>query len=97
MARKSKQKHPWRLCPAGEHYRRAHFQSSYRRRDGTPVRGSHHHFSCVINRSGKDQIYQAEIEQIAEKYFDKVQQRPCSARLGFSQGNKYDHLIAGWT
>src|SRR5438552_2393173 len=33
------QKHPWRLCPAGHHYRKEARVVPFTRTDGTPVRG----------------------------------------------------------
>ena len=79
--------HPWRKCPLGKHWRRPHA------RKGTKgVRGH-----CVTNRSRKDQIYPEELDIISEKYFGGLIGAPINHALGRSQGNKFDHLIRGWT
>lgn len=88
---KKKKSHPWRVCPAGEHWVVTHPRNVPK--GVTQVTGH-----CRVNPSGKDQIYAEELEQIATKYFDKIKNRPKVDNLGFKyRGNKYDTLIAGWT
>lgn len=90
--------HPWRLCPSGEHWRRAHPLSippSKKNPSGSmTIRQGH----CVLNPTGKDQLYPDEIHELAEQNFSKVTEKPCPIDLGFkNQGDQYDQLIAGWT
>ncbi|MBI3018341.1 MAG: hypothetical protein HYY61_00380 [Deltaproteobacteria bacterium] len=62
------------------------------KRGFTQVRGH-----CVENSSKKDQIYPEELEKIAEEYFGKLKGSPRNDDLNYPQGNKFDHLIRGWT
>ncbi|MGK5084131.1 transglycosylase SLT domain-containing protein [Bdellovibrionota bacterium FG-1] len=89
--------HPWRLCPIGQHYRKAHSQRPYTRRDGTLVSGSHHRATCADNPSGLDQIYSEELTIIAERYFSTLSGLPKADSLGFERGNDFDPYIRGWT
>lgn len=90
--------HPWRLCPAGEHWVREHSMkippSKKNPAGGVTVRRGH----CAANPTGKDQLYPDEIREIAERNFSKVKKKPCSSDLGFkNRGNQYDNFISGWT
>ena len=67
--KETKQKHPWRLCPAGQNYREGTMVSTYTKRDGTVVRSHSRKNTCANNPSGKDQLYREEIQKIAENYF----------------------------
>lgn len=89
--------HPWRLCPIGQYYRKAHSQRAYTRKDGTRVSGSNHRATCANNPSGLDQIYSEEITEIASRYFSSLSGPPKGDPLGFERGNDYDVLIRGWT
>lgn len=90
--------HPWRLCPRDQFYRNKHPQKSYKRKDGTPVRGSEHPNECVINRTGKDQLYAAEIQKIAELHFGSLTDLPTDHILSmYSNEAAFDAFIAGWT
>lgn len=80
------EKHKWRICPLGEHWRKAHPKI---RTKG--VRGH-----CVKNRFKRDQIYSDEILEISEKYFNKLKDGLSGKSLGFPQGKKFDQLIIGW-
>lgn len=91
----SKKKHPWRLCPVGEHW-----VSTYPRRLpkslGTTEVDSH----CRKNPSGKDRMRPEEIHAIAKRFFNKkLKGMPSPDTLDYphNRGNPYDHLIAGWT
>lgn len=92
--------HAWRLCPPGEHWRRTHplrIPPSKKNPVGS-VTTRHGH--CVLNPTGKDQLYPDEIQEMAEQNFSKVKEKPCPIDLGFTKkykGNQYDDLIAGWT
>jgi hypothetical protein len=90
--------HPWRLCSAGRHWVRTHpLHIPPSEKDPTGhVTTRHGH--CADNPSGKDQLYPDEIQEMADKNFSKVKDKPCPLDLGFHQnGNRYDDLIAGWT
>lgn len=87
----------WRPCPSGQHWRKAHFQSTYRTRSGKVVRGHNVRAGCCDNPSKKDQIYSEELKIIAKK-FPSLQGPPPADNLGFgTKGNRYDELIRGWT
>lgn len=88
---KLKDTHPWRLCPPGEHWVRIH-PRNIPAGGATEVTGH-----CRANPSGKDQIYAFELKEIAEKHFSGLDSTPTGNSLGYSQGNNYDQLIAGWT
>ena len=90
--------HEWRLCPPGEHWRRTHPlkipPSKKNPAGGVTTRQGH----CVLNPTGKDQLYPDEIHEIAERNFLNLKIKPCPIDLKFKGlGNKFDHLIAGWT
>ena len=89
--------HPWRLCPSGEHWVRAHplhMPPSGRHPSGLLTSREGH---CARNPSRKDQLYPHEILEISDQNFSKVKNKPCSIDLGFKgKGDKYDELIAGW-
>lgn len=96
---KSSQKeksHPWRICPGGEHWVRTHDRHvpiSEKNPTGiTEVEGH-----CRKNRSKKDQILPEEIEKIARTIFKNLKGPPKADDLKFEDGNKYDHLVRGWT
>jgi hypothetical protein len=66
--------------------------------DGMTSREAH----CALNpkRNRKviaDYIERDEIDYIAEKYFGPLSGSPSNDNLDFENGNKYDHLIRGWT
>jgi len=98
MTKKNEKKvtHPWRLCPAGQHWVASHPMNvpvSEKNPTGVTVRDGH----CRTNRSGKDQIYSDEIHRIAENFFSQVADMPAPDDLGYKGGNRYDRLIGGWT
>src|SRR5690348_751735 len=64
----SKGTSPWRPCPAGQHWRRAHYQSTYTTKSGKVVRGPQVRAGCCENPSRKDQIYSEELKIIAKKF-----------------------------
>ena len=89
-------KHPWRACPLGEHWRgdsnvKGHIRKKRR------VRAHFRKGSCVLNSSHKDQIYEDEITAISKREFSKLEGDPFPDNLTYSNGNKYDALIRGWT
>ena len=88
--------HPWRRCPAGEHWLKTHpmqVPPSRKHHDGS-IATRHAH--CASNPSGKDQLYSGEIQEIAERPFPLHKNPPCSLSLNFKNGSKYDDFIAGW-
>ncbi len=84
--------HPWRLCPAGQYYRKGSSVHPYVRTDGTHVNSHHRSGTCAFNPSGKDQLYPEEINEMAKKHFANKLSMPCS-----KENNKFDLCIAGWT
>jgi hypothetical protein len=48
------------------------------------------------NPSHKDEIYSDELEEIKDKFFNKLTGSPSSKALNYSQGNKFDKYIRGW-
>lgn len=90
--------HPWRLCPRNQFYRKAHVQAAYTRKDGTHVDGSLHPDECVLNETGKDQLYAEEIQKIAQLHFQSLRKLPAAGVLSkYSDEAKFDRFIAGWT
>jgi hypothetical protein len=89
--------HPWRICPYGEHWVKAHplhVPPSKTHPSGS-LTTRHEH--CARNPSGKDQLYPDEIREIVAQHFPGLKRRPCPLPLGFgADGSKYDELIAGW-
>ncbi len=88
--------HPWRLCPAGQHWVREHpltVPVSDKNPDGETTRGGH----CHGNPSHRDQFYRDEMNKIAEKYFSGLEGAPSNDDLDFDNGNAFDELIRGWT
>ncbi len=90
--------HPWRLCPAGEHWVSTHPMnvppSKSNPAGSVTIRRGH----CAKNPSGKDQLYPDEIFEIALASFKDLKLKPCPGDLGFKgKGTKFDDLIAGWT
>jgi hypothetical protein len=95
---KNQRIHSWRLCPYGRHWVREHSMhtppSNKNPGGSTTIRHAH----CANNPSGKDQLYPDEIQEMAQKNFSQVKERPCPLDLGFKRaGTQYDDLIAGWT
>ncbi len=98
MSKKKKGKiHPWRLCPEGEHWVRAHPLHVPPSKKHPAGSVTIRHVHCANNPTGKDQLYPDEIQEIAKQNFSKVKNKPCPLTLPFPNGSKYDDLIAGWT
>jgi len=90
--------HPWRLCPAGEHWVMTHPMrvppSKSHPTGSITTRRGH----CAKNPTGKDQLYPDEILEITQQSFKDLKIKPCSSDLGFKKkGAQFDDLIAGWT
>lgn len=91
-----KKKHPWRICPLGEHWVRAHPRKvpiSEKNPDGITIVDGH----CRKNPSGHEIFVPDEIKEISSRHFDSVKKRPTPDALGYPEGNDFDDLIAGWT
>lgn len=88
--------HHWRLCPAGEHWVRTHTMTTKPSKKnpsgGVTMRQGH----CRLNPTHRDQLYPAEIQEMSS-LFPSLKSKPCPLPLNFSNGSKYDDLIAGWT
>lgn len=78
--------HPWRLCPAGQHWVRGH------QREGYPIEGY-----CRRNPSKKDQLYAEEMEEMALKHFGDAARHSLPGLEEFPNSSSFDHLIVGWT
>lgn len=92
----NKKKHPWRICPLGEHWVRTHPRKvpiSKKNPDGVTIVDAH----CRKNPSGHEIFVPDEIEEISSKHFKNVKNRPMPNALGFPHGNDFDEFIAGWT
>lgn len=90
-------RHPWRLCPLGQYWRKGRYQNTYNKKNGTVVKGHPVSAGCCDNPSKRDQIYSEELLKIAEQNFSTLSGPPASFDLTFENGNKYDDLIRGWT
>ncbi|MBI3535761.1 MAG: lytic transglycosylase domain-containing protein [Deltaproteobacteria bacterium] len=86
----------WRLCPVGQYWRKAHYQNTYERANGSIVQGHRVSAGCCKNPSGKDQMYPEEMGKIAKAHFSTLKNLPCELALKFNDGSAYDDLIAGW-
>lgn len=88
---KKQKSHPWRICPAGEHWVVTHPRKVPK--GLTQVSGY-----CRTNPSGKDQVYSEELKKIVLEHFNEIKLRATPDNLDFKyRGNRYDVLIAGWT
>ncbi len=99
MAKKKKvldKPHPWRECPYGEHLVRTHPLHVPPSKKNPIGSITTRHVHCAHNPSGLDQLYPFEIEEISNQHFLNLKKRPCPLPLKFSNGSKYDDLIAGW-
>jgi hypothetical protein len=93
--------HPWRQCPIGEHWVVTH-PMKVTVNDKNPGGMTSREGHCALNskRNKKviaDYIEPDETDYIAEKYFGSLSGSPTDNSLGFEDGNRYDHLIRGWT
>ena len=98
MTSKSKKKkiHPWRLCPAGEHWVRTHLLHVPPSKSYPEGHITTRHAHCAHNPSGKDQLYPEEINEIADLHFSKLKDKPCPIALDFLNGARFDDFISGW-
>jgi hypothetical protein len=85
-----KKLHIWRMCPIGEHWVSAHPLH-------TKARVSTRRGHCRTNPSKKDQLYPDEMLEIAQSHFGRLKKLPAPIKLGATNGNDYDRIIAGWT
>ena len=96
MAKKLiKQKHKWRKCPLGFHWRNSSVVDKHERRKAT-VKEHYREGSCVRNRSKKDTLYADEVYIITNTYFLKRKLIISSNTLGYKKGSEFDHVIDGW-
>lgn len=96
MKEKKKTRHPWRLCPVGEHWVLTHPRRLAKKAGTTEVDGH-----CRKNPSRKDRMRSEEIRAIARRFFgrdlDQAMPSPDTLDYPHNKGNPYDRLIAGWT
>lgn len=95
-----KEKHPWRRCAFGEHWKARHD----RRRENVQDVDGH----CVLNQSGKDVLTFNEIHWMVENHFKSLgsnigkdwiirKDKKGKNLAKTSNQNDYDKLIEGWT
>lgn len=97
MAKKKSKtnKHPWRKCPLGYHWRSPSQVDSHTRISFN-VKEHYRKGSCVKNCSGKDTLYDDEIHLISNSYFSKMKSKISKNTLGYKRGNEFNKLIEGW-
>ena len=87
----SKKKHPWKICPIGEYYVKAHPKT---------INGKEHQWSghCRTGKKRKEILTSAEIHEISKHFKNKKLKmpKPYNFKVHGKLGNKYDLLIAGW-
>ncbi|MBA2403420.1 MAG: transglycosylase SLT domain-containing protein [Bdellovibrionales bacterium] len=83
------QKHPWRICPTGEHWVNEHPRNTIK--GETSVEGH-----CRKNTKNKDVVKAEELIRIAKLHFNKIKILPSKNDLEFPRGNEFDFVIAGW-
>jgi hypothetical protein len=88
--------HPWRLCPAGQHYQRSTSVSAYTTSAGKFVRAHKRRGSCAQNPTGHDQMYPEQVLEIAKQHFKNLGILP-SLKNFVPSGDMYDQYIQGWT
>lgn len=88
--------HHWRLCPAGEHWVRTHQMKIKPSKKNPSGRVTTRQGHCRLNPTHRDQLYPSEIQEMSS-VFPSLKNKPCPLPLNFSNGSKYDDLIAGWT
>lgn len=89
----SKDLHPWRVCPYGEHWVVRHDRRSTKK-----IQDVDGH--CRRNSSGKDVFYGDEITHISQsESFLEASPSPClyAGDEKIINPNQYDALIAGWS
>ena len=92
----NKTKHPWRICPMGEHWVKEHPRKvsvSDKNPNGITIVDGH----CRKNSSHHEIFVADELHELAEKYFKNLKSMPTPDNLGNPLGNNFDNLIAGWT
>jgi len=94
---KGSQVHSWRVCPYGQHQVVEHPRHNPPSKTHPEGSVSTVRWHCAHNPSGRDQLYPDEIRSMGESRFKAVKNRPCPMPLKFSNGIKFDDLIAGWT
>lgn len=84
-------KHPWKICPAGSYYVKAHYKT---------IKGKEHFWNahCRKGSSKLDILTIDEIHEISNRFKNERLKRPKSYnfKVPGKPGYKYDLLIAGW-
>lgn len=88
-------KHPWRKCPLGHHWRSSSHVDAHTRRSFN-VKERYRKGTCVKNHSGKDTLYDDEIHLISNSFFSKMKSKISENKLGYKRGNEFNQLIDGW-
>ena len=82
-------KHPWKICPAGSHYVKAHYKT---------INGKEFYWKafCREGKSKKDILNFDEIKEISKQFKKEKLKMPKAYNFKSTSGNKYDLLIGGW-
>jgi hypothetical protein len=82
-------KHPWKICPLGSYYVRAHYKT---------IKAKEHYWSahCREGKTKKEVLTSDEIKEISKRFENEKLKMPKSYDFKARNGNKYDLLIAGW-
>jgi hypothetical protein len=91
MPSKPNERHPWRMCPLGQHWVREHTRHCA---SGKVTSVCAH---CHSNPSRLDSLTPVEIIEIADRNFREVNKRPCPKMYEFTDRQNVDQFIAGWT
>jgi hypothetical protein len=85
----SETKHPWRICPLGEHW-----VKEFPRKIPAGTTSVEGH--CRKNPKNRDVIGSVEIVSISNTHFKNLLVLPAKNDLKFPRGNEFDLVIAGW-
>lgn len=81
MTIEDNQKHPWRICPIGEHWVKEYPRKvpvSHKNPDGFTIVDAH----CRKNPSHHEIFFAEELHEIASKYFKDIKNTPKADNLG---------------
>jgi hypothetical protein len=88
--------HPWRRCVHGHHFvheYRRHVEPSKENPSGLVTV----HAYCARNFSEKEDLSYDEIQYITKEYFGDLAGPPAAGVLHFTNADKFDKEIRGWT
>ena len=89
--------HPWRVCPIGKHYVRAHVLHVPPSKTHPAGEVVTRHAHCADNPSHKDVLSFDEIQAIAKEHFLDLAILPkINVLTEFSRADEFDQHIGGW-